>query len=498
VTFASALAASRGDPTDPNVLAELARTALQEGEEEQALAAMTQGVGRAATAELWQWKGLLERALDEHEHAVRSMAEAVRLDPLDASIAHGRARIALEAGLPAEALFEQALRLLPNDGAIFLGLIAARLASGNGERAEMELDSALGRSPLWVEGHHQLGQLRSMLGKRELAAASIERALRTDPKRTLLWQALFNLHLKSDAFQDLEAAVAAARSVGTPDAILAPYEAIAASELGKTEAADRLFETNSSALPIWRIRHLIRSGRIEEALPVIDRELANPAAAHAWPYAELAWRAVGDPRWQWLVQTEAFIRTFDLSAELPPLDRLASVLRSLHQAKSEYLDQSVRGGTQTDGPLFSRIEPEIRTLRSAVVRAVEQYVAGLPERDSTHPLLSCRRDRRVRFAGSWSVRLRGEGFHTSHVHPRGWISSALYVELPPGAGNDSQAGDLQLGAPREDLNLPLEPLQVVKPQPGRLILFPSWMWHGTMPFQAGERLTVAFDVAAPR
>ena len=38
----------------------------------------------------------------------------------------------------------------------------------------------------------------------------------------------------------------------------------------------------------------------------------------------------------------------------------------------------------------------------------------------------------------------------------------------------------------------------VEPRPGRLVLFPSWMWHGTVPFGAGERLTVAFDVAPPR
>jgi len=29
-------------------------------------------------------------------------------------------------------------------------------------------------------------------------------------------------------------------------------------------------------------------------------------------------------------------------------------------------------------------------------------------------------------------------------------------------------------------------------------LFPSWMWHGTVPFEHGERLTVAFDVGVPR
>jgi hypothetical protein len=39
----------------------------------------------------------------------------------------------------------------------------------------------------------------------------------------------------------------------------------------------------------------------------------------------------------------------------------------------------------------------------------------------------------------------------------------------------------------------LPPRRIVEPGPGRLVLFPSYMWHGTIPFAAGDRLTAAFD-----
>ena len=42
-----------------------------------------------------------------------------------------------------------------------------------------------------------------------------------------------------------------------------------------------------------------------------------------------------------------------------------------------------------------------------------------------------------------------------------------------------------------------EPCRKIEPKPGHLVLFPSWMWHGTVPFTQGERLTVAFDVRPP-
>ena len=37
--------------------------------------------------------------------------------------------------------------------------------------------------------------------------------------------------------------------------------------------------------------------------------------------------------------------------------------------------------------------------------------------------------------------------------------------------------------------------RAIQPKPGRLVLFPSYMWHGTIPFQQNAvRTTIAFDV----
>jgi hypothetical protein len=108
-----------------------------------------------------------------------------------------------------------------------------------------------------------------------------------------------------------------------------------------------------------------------------------------------------------------------------------------------------------------------------------------------------RRDHRVRFAGSWSVRLRDSGYHANHVHPQGWISSALDVALPvPAAGDAPTAGWLKIGEAPRELRVDSPVVRLIEPKPSQLVLF-SWMWHGTVPFSAGERLTVAFDVRPP-
>ena len=503
MTFQRKLAAVRSGQASSDDLSDLARLALQEGEEEQALPFLRKAAAVASDARLWQWNGLLERALDEHGDALRSFLQAARFAPSDVSIAHGHARVALEAGIDAVALFDNARRLAPSNGEVLLGQAAARLAVGRGEEAAADIDAILIAEPRWVQGHHQLAQLRSMLGRSEDATLSLDRALTALPGNADLWQARCDLDLRREEYGALQDSIERAKARGCKEAFLAEYETIAASEGGDIDRADSLFSVipNSSlpTLALWYIRHLLRTGRIDDAITHIDAELQTDRAAAVWPYAAAAWRLAGDPRSTWLEGDPRFVTVLDLKKDLPKLNALATVLRALHVAKGEYLDQSVRGGTQTDGPLLSRIDPEIRAVRKAIVKAVEHYCGQLPEQVDAHPLLAGRRDRRIRFAGSWSVRLRGAGHHTNHVHPQGWISSALYVSLPPHTRNDApDAGWLTLGEPQAALGLSLPPTRMIEPREGQLVLFPSWMWHGTRPYSEGERLTIAFDVASAR
>jgi hypothetical protein len=214
-----------------------------------------------------------------------------------------------------------------------------------------------------------------------------------------------------------------------------------------------------------------------------------------WPYAAAAWRLTGDPRWHWLEGDERLVGIYEIAEKLPPLEQLAATLRRLHTTSGQPLAQSVRGGTQTDGNLFHRIEPIIVELREVIRATIEEHAAQLPPSDPAHPTLGSVRSP-IAFTGAWSVRLQAGGHHANHVHPMGWLSSALYIVLPPDLG-ETEAGWLALGEPDAQLKIDLPPVRLVEPRPGRLVLFPSTMWHGTRPFDRGERMTVAFDVAAP-
>ena len=502
MSVTAALVTKLSASIDPDALSDLAKKALEEGEEERALPSVERGARQENSALLWQWKALLERSLDDREQALASFAEAARLSPATISIAHGHARTAFEAGLDARPLYERAMSLAPRNGDILLGLAAARAARGEGQRAVSDLQAALEAAPAWLYGHEQLAQLMATEGRANEATASLETALERFPTAQPLWETLLNVQLRRGAYESLADIVARARAAGINSPEFAIYEGIHAAEFDKEAFPPALFREGpanvGSVLGRWRVRHLLRVGAIDDVVALIDHLLKTDQTAELWAYAATAWRLAGDPRSEWLEADPRFVTVADLSNDLPPIESVAETLRSLHVAKGEYLDQSVRGGTQTDGPLFCRIDPVIRQLRGAAVKAVETYVAQLPPVDPNHPLLRHQRDRRIRFSGSWSVRLRSEGHHSNHVHPQGWISSALYIALPDRSpGESPDAGSFTLGEPDAKLGIDLPPWRTIAPQVAHLVLFPSWMWHGTVPFAQGERLTVAFDVAAP-
>jgi cytochrome c-type biogenesis protein CcmH/NrfG len=491
-------AQASGNPDD---MLKAGAFALQAGIQAEAVAPVQKTLrSHPEYARLWQLLGLLYRDLEKLAPSVEAFAKAAELAPDDAMIAHGRACVCYEAGLPAAPLFERAMFLDPSDRAMLLRHAAAQIAEGRVEAAIAALEDELSRNPGWREGHAALARVRWNRGERETFCDSYERALLAAPRTVALWGGYVETLLHDQLYARALAVIDRARSVAGPHPSFDAAEAVARSELGEKEAAgayfDRLAHVGDVTIVVPYLRFLLRAGRVQEAADVAGRKAPNDPNNRIWPYLSIAWRLLGDPRWEWLEGDPRFIGVYDIAESMPPLDALAERLRALHNTVHQPLDQSLRGGTQTVGHLFHRIEPEIAMLRQAVVAAVERHVAQLPAPQPNHPLLVQRRAP-IGFSGSWSVRLAGGGRHVDHVHPAGWLSSALYIVLPGEAERGpADNGWLSLGQAGE-LGIDLPPIRLIEPKPGRLVLFPSTMWHGTRPFDAGERLSVAFDVKRP-
>ncbi len=205
-----------------------------------------------------------------------------------------------------------------------------------------------------------------------------------------------------------------------------------------------------------------------------------------------------DPRYRELYDYDTMVRGWTIDtpdgwANLPAyLGDLALALRRENVLRGHPFDQSLRRGSQTLTDLGLSEDPAIKAFFQAIDGPIRRHMEAIGQ--GSDPLRR-RNTGDYRIQGAWSVRLRPTGFHVDHVHQKGWLSSACHIELPPVVGAGGQEGWLKFGEP----GVPTVPAQgpeyLVKPEPGRLVLFPSYMWHGTMPFSGiHERLTVAFDV----
>lgn len=482
----------------PEELALAARDAMASAREADVVSAVADAAARFGnSASAWQWAGLLQRAVQDHRRAMASFERAMSLAPNDGLIAMGLAQVRLEAGIDSRADFERAVRLAPTGDAM-LGLMAARYAEGEGQKALDDLRSILERNPHWLQGHRQWAQLAAMLGQADIATATVDRALIADRTNLGLWQTKLDLLEKAERHAERVLVCDEAAAETCDQSSFALARAAALSDAGDASRAAHAFARLGIPVAIDHAirlaRHFTRAGEQDLLTRLANEWMAGPDAHFFWPYASIAWRWSDPERWQWLEGDERFVFEAEVPATAVNLQALTHHLRSLHERSGRFLDQSVRGGTQTDGPLLSRLDREIVELRAALVAVIQDYVRQLPSVDQGHPMLAMSRDRHVRFAGSWSVRLVGAGFHTAHIHPQGWISSAYYVSVPDVTPPD---GWLTLGMPPPDLRTELEPIREIQPSPGKLVLFPSMMWHGTRPFPQGERMTVAFDVARP-
>lgn len=421
--------------------------------------------------------------------------------PDDPVLAFFRAQTRYELGHPASDLFARAAALDPANPDARRNLALALVSEGQAAVARDWLEAELRDRPDWQDGLKALATLNWTHGARVHFADHYAPACRAVPQRLDLWLAWFRMVAQArDWLPALTILDEAERHHGSAPAILACRLFVAVESNNEQTAPALLAQTahiRGDVTSLCRIRHALRTGDPRaaeaEALPLVG----TPSAPLYWPYLSLAWRLLGDERWLWLEQPDTLVRALDSDMAKAERDELAALLRTLHTAQAPYIEQSVRGGTQTDRSVLLRHEEPLQRLKARMQEVIAEYVAALPPADPAHPLLSAQRQGPFLIEGSWSVRLERQGFNVPHTHAMGWLSTAFYVSLPEAMGEEP-AGFIEFGAPPPELGLSLEAYRRIKPEPGRLAVFPSTSWHGTVPFDDGERLVVAFDIKRPQ
>jgi len=366
------------------------------------------------------------------------------------------------------------LELSPDDLEVRCNLAHTLVEAGRGDEALAECDQAESMAP----GHPEVLVTRGAV--------------------------LCGLERYADAIPVLEAALAAG-----PDDMALINLGLACQQQGQTanamvalSTAVRINADNARAVADLTIL-LSAAGRAEEALEISAGFLAR----HPGERLVLAARAVAlrdagraDEASE-LIDLERLVHVSELS---PPsgfasfagfnAGLVAAVLED-PSLLANPSGKSTRGGLQTgefnidQQPLFVRLRDALDAELRGVI--AKWNAAGLGQ----HPAMAWATEHWT--LRIWATVLGPGGVQLPHIHPLGWLSGVYYAQVPPGlAAEDDDAGALEFGQLPARVPCTQEPeRRIVTPSAGRLVIFPSYFHHRTLPFASeGQRISIAFDV----
>ncbi len=176
----------------------------------------------------------------------------------------------------------------------------------------------------------------------------------------------------------------------------------------------------------------------------------------------------------------------------------------LHDIENTNIAERVQGmlhnGRQSAGNLFKRPETSFRTLAELIKQEFVNYKNKFADANC-ELILSFPTE--LEFTSSWYVRMRQGGHLSPHIHEIGWISGAVYLAMPTPRDNSIE-GAFEYGTHGDDYPIKLNtqsgenryfPTAHIMPKVGDVVLFPSSLFHRTIPFNANEeRICIAFDL----
>ena len=451
--------------------------------------------------------GVALQALERADEAIAVYQRAVTAEPTSAvaeynlATAYVTAQMFLEAEQAVRRAFEKRIT------APEAWLVLARSLQGQGRLSEANdaFEAAVRSRPDYADALGEWAQLVWMRTEDKAAASEkLDAAIAAHPADAVL-------HLKKaklfEYFSDFESAYASVVEAIRRDrddnlslqalaARIAVYTDVPVA-LRHAERAAAIDPHNLDALSALA-QVCLAAGQADLAVTLAEKYLARqPNNQFVLALLATGWRMLGDPRYGELYDYERFVgySRLDTPDGWPSLEAyledLKPALMRLHAFIAHPIGQSLRHGSQTQQDLRRATDPVVRAFFQAVEGPIRRHIAQLGQ--GADPLRR-RATGGFRFSGAWSVNLQPNGFHVDHVHPMGWLSSALYVDLPK-AVDSGREGWIKFGEPGVPTAVPLAAEHVLKPQAGMLALFPSYMWHGTIPFGGDEpRLTIAFDV----
>ena len=181
----------------------------------------------------------------------------------------------------------------------------------------------------------------------------------------------------------------------------------------------------------------------------------------------------------------------------PDSDGLNARLREIvleRQSAAPSTARSNVGGWQSDHDLITWPHPEMQTLG----QRIHEAFGAVMQRELGHRRFTCRLA-----VTAWANVNRHGHYNRHHTHANNHWSGVYYVDLGRPDETVSPNGAIEFIDPRPAVGVyelagaASVSTWTVQPQAGEMLLFPSWLRHGVLPFYGeGERISIAFNLRA--
>lgn len=398
-------------------------------------------------------------------------------------------------------MFEQAQAILPDLPQVDYNRGNILQLLGREEDALAAYNRAVTVEPTNLAAHRELNLLLYKLGRDDEFLRSYDDAIAVVPDKAALHLSKAQLQLIGGNYEAAEASLSPARDLEPQNPGVLDLAAQLKGRLGVFAEA---IATHEEALKLAPENPIVLSNYAETLMRAGDaakaREMAEKALASAPDNQGMiamwltALRMLGAPEADALHDTDNLVQVFELAAPDGFAD-MASFNRAFddylvpaHRGTREFPAHPIRGGTRSVDYIIGAGHELAERLRLRIDEAINTYIANMKD-DPAHKLFA-RKGSGFVYGQSWSSRSGQGGHHVAHVHAGSWISGVYFM-----TSHEGDEGALIFGEPPFDAGIKNARLRTVPAKAGTLVLFPSYMWHGSLPLKAAEtRVTLAFDV----
>ncbi len=443
--------------------------------------------------------GNVLRGLGKLKEAELSTCKAIDLKPdfADAHLNLGKILSDLGKLKEAELSTRQATKLNPNyvNAHLNLGNILKDL--GKSEEAEISYRKAIELNPNFAAAHFNLGIILSDLGKLQEAEKSLRKTIELKPSFAEAYSNLGNVLFILGKIE--EAIIYCIKSVE-----LKPEDDKLVTDLahklccgGKYELALKyLSKNNSNSSQTIYLGCLLSLDREKDFNEKYKDLSANKACnANIGSIVEHA-SVIYEKQYESTFCNDAikYVLIDKIDENSFSENHLNQLIDYNKISKKDYQAQGLlTNGIQSSGNLFTLDLPFINSIKKALEEKIELYKYKF--KDSGQGFIrNWPVDYELR---SWMINMKSGGFLAPHNHEYGWITGSFYLQIPK-YNNNGDSGKIVFFSyqgpryPKKDKNFHLT---IQKIETRDICIFPSSLFHHTIPFESSEdRICFVFDL----